>query len=160
MQIREATSADVPALARLATQTWLEAFGKRYPQEEHTERIEKYRSEQYFEKALVRDVIFVAEERDILVGYVEFGPPNLPIPTEPGDQEITRLYVDADYQRKGIGSALLRAVLTHAHMQAAKTIYLDVWEKNDGAIRLYGSFGFDKTDYKDAEGDLIMILKR
>jgi len=159
MNIRPATEADIQALSALATQTWLDAFSHRYPQEEHAGRIEKYRSEQYFTKALTRDVIFLAEQDGALIGYVEFGPPDLPIPTQAGDQEITRLYVLASHQRKGIGKALLETVLAHPLMQAAQTIYLDVWEKNEGAIRLYTSYGFKETD-QIIDGDVIMVLKK
>ncbi len=158
MHIREAAAADVKELSSLATRTWLDAFGHRFSEAEQRDRIEKHRSEEYFHAALARDHVLVAEEGSTLIGYVEFGPPDLPIPTEEDDKEVTRLYVLASHQRQGIGKKLLDAALAYSGMQAAKSIYLDVWEKNEGAIRLYESYGFKNTGHVVDE-DLIMVRK-
>jgi GNAT superfamily N-acetyltransferase len=51
-------------------------------------------------------------------------------------------YVLSDYQHCGIGSRLMSAALTHPAMDGVQRLYLDVWEKNSDAIRLYERFGF------------------
>jgi len=160
VNIRQATDADIKELSALATKTWLDAFGDQFSEEERKRRCEKNRSETYFEAALKRDIILVAEEDKALIGYVEFGPPNLSIfEILDGDQELTRLYVLGDRQRQGIGTALLNAALAHPQMQRATNIYIDVLEKNEGAIRLYQRYGFVDTGYKNAGGDNIMIRR-
>ena len=56
------------------------------------------------------------------------------------EAEIHTLAVDPAYQRRGIGRALLQALLAHA---AGTTVFLEVRTDNEPAIRLYRSEGFD-----------------
>ncbi|HZE02675.1 MAG TPA: ribosomal protein S18-alanine N-acetyltransferase [Pseudonocardiaceae bacterium] len=74
-----------------------------------------------------------AREDDSLIGYVGLARAG-------GEAEIHTLAVDPDHQRRGIGRALLRAVLDHAH---GATVFLEVRTDNDSAIKLYRSEGFD-----------------
>ena len=74
-----------------------------------------------------------AREDDSLIGYVGLARAG-------GEAEIHTLAVDPDHQRRGIGRALLRTVLDHAH---GATVFLEVRTDNDSAIKLYRSEGFD-----------------
>lgn len=56
------------------------------------------------------------------------------------EAEVHTLAVDPAHQRRGIGRALLRAILDHAE---GATVFLEVRTDNDSAIRLYRSEGFD-----------------
>jgi [ribosomal protein S18]-alanine N-acetyltransferase len=56
------------------------------------------------------------------------------------EAEVHTLAVDPEHQRRGIGRALLRALLDHA---AGATVFLEVRTDNESAIRLYRSEGFD-----------------
>ncbi len=56
--------------------------------------------------------------------------------------EVTWLYVDPQRYRRGIGRALLKAVLR----AAAKPLALDVLAGNDAALALYRSEGFQVVD--------------
>ncbi|MGH3673290.1 MAG: ribosomal protein S18-alanine N-acetyltransferase [Pseudonocardiaceae bacterium] len=56
-----------------------------------------------------------------------------------GEAEIHTLAVAPTHQRRGVGRALLRAVLDHA---AGATVFLEVRTDNESAIRLYRSEGF------------------
>jgi diamine N-acetyltransferase len=159
-KIRKADRNDLERLARLATVTYADAFGSSFSPEELQDRVQKTRSVEYFEKALEKDVILVAEDAGLLVGYAEFGKPDLAIEgIIDGDQELVRLYVLKDRQGQGIGKALLDAVLSHPKIKSANNIYLDVWEKNEGAIRFYKSQGFAETGTV-VDGDIIMVRKK
>jgi ribosomal protein S18 acetylase RimI-like enzyme len=141
--VRRATADDVPALAALAKRTWSDAFGRSVSAEDEVAELEETRSERYFSNALCKDTILVAEARDALLGYVQFGDVNIgDVEVQPGDQELHRLYVDTDYKGRGIGRTLATAALEHPRLAAAKRIYLQVWESNEPAIRLYESLGF------------------
>jgi len=59
-----------------------------------------------------------------------------------GEAEIHTLAVDPAYQGRGIGRALLRAMLDHA---AGATVFLEVRTDNEPAIQLYRSEGFVVT---------------
>lgn len=74
-----------------------------------------------------------AREGDALVGYVGLARAGR-------EAEIHTLAVDPAYQRRGIGRALLRAVLDHA---VGATVFLEVRTDNKSAIQLYRSEGFD-----------------
>ncbi|MGH4016994.1 MAG: ribosomal protein S18-alanine N-acetyltransferase [Pseudonocardiaceae bacterium] len=56
-----------------------------------------------------------------------------------GEAEVHTLAVDPMYQGKGIGRALLRALLDHA---AGMAVFLEVRTDNEPAIALYHSEGF------------------
>ena len=57
--------------------------------------------------------------------------------------ELTRLYVDTQLQGRGIGKQLIHAALNDKAMKEAANIYLQVWEENHIAIKLYERFGFE-----------------
>ena len=160
MDIREAHKDDLTPLSKLATKTYEDAFGSSFSAEDLQKRIDETRSEKYFEHALSKDVILIAEVEGEMAGYVEFGPPDLPIEgILEGDEELSRLYVLASHQRKGIGKALMDAALAHSRLRNAENIYLDVWEKNEGARRLYKSYGFEETGTV-VDGDIIMVRRK
>lgn len=56
-----------------------------------------------------------------------------------GEAEIHTLAVDPAHHRRGIGRALLRAILDRAH---GATVFLEVRTDNVSAINLYRSEGF------------------
>jgi ribosomal-protein-alanine N-acetyltransferase len=74
-----------------------------------------------------------AREGDSLIGYVGLARVG-------SEAEVHTLAVDPAHQRRGIGRALLRAILDHAE---GATVFLEVRTDNDSAIRLYRSEGFD-----------------
>mgnify|MGYP006294023739 CR=1 FL=1 len=103
-----------------------------------------------------------------LAGFVQWNPPSpalraqAGLPPDATAAELSRLYVRPALLGGGIGSALLDAALARI---AASPVLLDVWERNDGAIRLYRSRGFaviaDQrpvfADGPAADRDLIML---
>lgn len=59
------------------------------------------------------------------------------------------LFVRADWQGRGAGTALLKAVLDLAdHWLMLVRVELEVFSDNEGAIRLYESLGFQKEGLK------------
>ena len=77
------------------------------------------------------------------------------------EAEIHTLAVDPAYQRRGIGRALLRAVLDHA---VGATVFLEVRIDNESAIQLYRSEGFDvigiRRGYYRASGADAFTMRR
>lgn len=80
-------------------------------------------------------VMLAAMEGDALVGYADIalGQP---------EAEIMSLGVRTAHQRRGIGSALLLAMLEAAQAAGAQRILLEARTGNDPAIRLYERHGF------------------
>ena len=62
---------------------------------------------------------------------------------DPESLEIQRIYIDMDYQGRGLGAQLLQFVSERAKALKLKYIWLGVWEKNPDAIRFYQRNGYE-----------------
>lgn len=62
-----------------------------------------------------------------------------------GEAEIRNVAVRSVERRRGVGRALVGAVLAHARAQGAHAVHLEVREANHAARWLYASFGFEMT---------------
>jgi len=143
IQIRGARSDDIPALADLAKRTWLDAFGSSLSPEDAAAAAAESRSEERFRHTLAERTILVAEENGVLVGYAELGQADMPeIGTRPEDGWLHRLYVETSLQGHGIGRTLLEAALAQPRLATAPRVFLQVWDENERAVRLYQSVGF------------------
>ena len=78
-------------------------------------------------EGLFDDKLFVAEVDNIVQGFVAYS-----------DEELTWLYVDPKFYRKGTGRALVR----HAVADSAATLGIEILEGNMPALKLYLSEGF------------------
>ncbi len=146
MRIRAARPEDLPAIADLARRTWLDAFGTSLSPEDAEAEAAEGRSEERFRRALAERTILVAEAEDGLVGYAELGDVEIPeVDTDPLDGELHRLYVETALQGKGIGRAMLDAALAHPRLASAPRVFLQVWDENKRAVRLYESAGFRRV---------------
>src|SRR3954469_16930959 len=75
-----------------------------------------------------------------------------------GDCLLEDLFVEEGARGAGLGRALLEATLDRARARACRRVELDVNERNDAALRLYGSFGFSATANPYGARDLYMRL--
>ena len=80
-----------------------------------------------------RDNILVAKDGGRFVGY---GPAS----GEEGVGEVFALYVLEEYQRRGIGYALMREALSL--LKGCRVVYLWAFKENAKAIRFYEHVGF------------------
>lgn len=153
--------ADAPTLCALAQKTYADAFGETMNATDLRAHLETHLALENIQAFLREDIVLVAEYNGRLVGFVQCG-------ARDGDicvQELRRLYVLNTFQKQGIGTQLLQAALAEPQMQGAAKIFLDVWEHNHGARRLYERFGFrvvGKRKFGVASGaetdfDLIMV---
>jgi len=143
MIMREVDAGDIPALAELARRTFSDAFGHSLSPSNLAAHLQNNLSDAYFRTAAAVDVFLVAGIDARLIAYVQFGAVEIPASERaPGDQELRRLYVESAFQGRGIGRQLLDAALDHPRLKAAANVFLDVWDENDGARRLYERYGF------------------
>jgi GNAT superfamily N-acetyltransferase len=75
-----------------------------------------------------------------------------------GDMLIEDLFVEEHARGAGVGRALVEGALQRARERDARRAELDVNEANEGALRLYGSFGFSATENPYGARDLYMRL--
>jgi diamine N-acetyltransferase len=165
--IRTADAGDVAALSELAKRTWSDAFGDGVGPRDEAVALEEGRSETYFRDALRDRTLLVAVRDGTLVGYVQFGDVEIPeVDVRPGDQAVQRLYVETALQGRGLGRQLLEAALEHPRLAHARRVFLQVWDENERAVRLYESFGFRQvgttvfTVGSEVMEDLVLRLDR
>lgn len=159
MIIRQARREDIKQISDLCIKTYIEAFSSRFTPDELEKRIKATRSVEFYNKVFDRDTILLAEKDGKLIGYVQFGEPTFDgsVAIEKDSKELQRAYVLSEYQNKGIGTTLIKTALEHPMLKNAKNIYLDVWEYNLRAQKLYKSLGFVPVGRWDE--DIIMVKK-
>jgi ribosomal-protein-alanine N-acetyltransferase len=101
--------------------------------------------------------IFAAMEDDTLLGYACL----LVIAPE---GELMNIAVDDCYRGRGIGSALMEAVLGRAADRGAESVYLEVRDSNAPARHLYEKHGFEilgrrKKYYQKPVEDAILMKR-
>lgn len=166
MIIRQVKANDVPALQALTVETFTTAFGHTLSESDLVAHLKKNLSEEYFRRVINDDTILLAKDAGTITGFAQFGTVTLPVDANDQDQQLHRLYVHPEFQNKGIGTALMEAALDHPRLKEAETVYLDVWEHNHGARKLYERYGFKVIGQynfeveSDAETTLELIMAR
>ena len=87
-----------------------------------------------------RRVLFLAEVDGALAGSVQLIA-ELP-PNQPHRSEVAKLMVHPDFRRRGVASALMRALEAHARALGKTLITLDT-RTGDSAETLYAALGFE-----------------
>jgi ribosomal protein S18 acetylase RimI-like enzyme len=125
---------ELDKLSELAKRTYAEAFAHSMSTEDLQAHLEQNLGPNSFRGKR----ILIAGD---FLGFAEIGPANYPeVDAKDEDGAIVRMYVDSNNQSKGLGSQLMEAAL--AEMKDCPRVFLDVWCRNEGAIRLYERFGF------------------
>lgn len=153
--VRAATSTDAAALAALGARTFVATYQDDTPAEAlHTHvRVSFGAAVQARELADPALSYLVAEASGKLVGYALLRAAPAPDVVDASTPlELARLYVDEDAQGRGVGTALLAAVVTRARDDGHDLLWLTVWERNLRAITVYGRWGF--TDVGSVAFDL------
>ncbi|NLW70981.1 MAG: GNAT family N-acetyltransferase [Eubacteriaceae bacterium] len=76
--------------------------------------------------------------------------------------EMKRLYVREQYRKRGLGTALAKAVIERARQIGYKKMLLDTFDTLGDAVRLYEKLGFKQTEqYNDSpmKGAIYMALE-
>lgn len=148
-QVREASIADIPALARLKRdtfrQTFLEDFAVPYPPDDlaHFERVS------YGEDVIAAELAdplhksWVVEGAGRLIAYCHAGPCKLPHQDARTDHgELYQLYLLREAQGEGLGACLLTHAMAYLQQAFAGPLWLGVWSGNERAQRFYTVHGF------------------
>ncbi len=144
MIIRRAEGRDAAALSQLAIRTYTAAFGHSFGDSDLAAELGSNLSIPCFERFVAEDVVLIAELGCRVVGYIQFGAVEMPANVASrADRELRRVYVDPEFQGRGVGTLLMDAAFDHPLLREAGDVYLDVWQKNERAQRFYRQYGFE-----------------
>ena len=145
VQIARVTPAELPALRRLARQTFGEAFAEANTPED----LQKYLDAAFTESKLraeleeVLSAFYFATIDGQPVGYLKVNVGAAQTELQDSQSlEIERIYVLAAYWGRGVGPVLLQEALRLAKTQGKRYLWLGVWEHNPRALRFYEKNGF------------------
>ncbi len=133
MKIRPADANDAEDVAYVGIKVWQSAYKGIFPEEKLNEmnlveRLERWRKIIIGIKEDDTAAMFVAEDKNgNVVGYASGG--RYP-DTDPYDCAIGAIYVLDEYQRKGVGSKLVKEILEFFKSQQHKTMIIWVLEEN------------------------------
>jgi ribosomal protein S18 acetylase RimI-like enzyme len=135
--VRSATRDDIPGLARVHVQSWLETYGGLVPQEILNAITLESRIEQWERMFDQPHGIFVALEDDQIVGFASCGTAQDFLQA---DGELYTLYLLNSHQHRGLGRALWAAVLGFAQARKWESMVVWVLESNILAQGFYKHF--------------------
>lgn len=124
-QIRKASLPDLPAL--------MEIEAASFP----TDRISRRQMRYLVVKA--KGATFIAEAEGLVAGYA-----TVLLPERPRPARLYSIAVDETFRGRGIGAALVEAVLRAAALAGHASIRLEVRANAQATVRLYRSHGFSE----------------
>lgn len=136
MKIREIVETDRPEWARLRESLWPGSLS------DHESETRKY-----FEKRLNTPIVFVAEIDGRIVGFLEldfrkYAPGCRSVPVA----FIEGWHVEASFQRRGIGRALIEAAESRARAMGHNEIASDSEIENADGIAAHRSMGYEEIE--------------
>jgi GNAT superfamily N-acetyltransferase len=142
MTVREATHGDIPGIARVHVNTWRAAYRGIVPDNyldslTYESRVARWESQ--FPDPESDTFIYVADVDGEVVGFASGGPPQSP--RDGYDGELYAIYVAPEYQGKGLGGALFKAVARRLHERGAASMLLWVFRDNAPSRRFYEGLG-------------------
>ncbi len=143
---RPGTQSDALCLSALATQVFLDTYATSGINADLANEASQLYSLSAFESRLRnRDSeITIAEAGGYLVGFLDLELDSTCPVAEVLGPEVLRVYVQAPFQRKGLGKALLQGAEARAQVLGAQFLWLTAWVGNAGALAFYPT-----VDYKD-----------
>ncbi|HNE45250.1 MAG TPA: GNAT family N-acetyltransferase [Chitinophagales bacterium] len=145
ISIRLASSADAPLLAKLGAKTFFDTYQAFNTPENMTDYISKNFNINALEAELGDEAVsfFIAFSGDSGVGYIKLSQGVSSYVSENPAMEVSRYYVDAGFQGRKVGAALMQSAFEHAKANNCKVIWLAVWQKNPKAVNIYIHQGFE-----------------
>ncbi len=144
---RSATAADIPALARLGADTFVDTFGHLYSTDDLNSFLHDTHSISAVTQAIAMSgmAYHLALDGTTPIGYCKIGNCGLPVPqtTRQGAQ-LKQLYVHKSCFGSGVGAVLMNWAMNEFHARQCDDIYLSVWSENQRAQAFYGKYGFVK----------------
>lgn len=142
MKVRKAAKGDAAGIAKVHVDSWRTTYKDIIPTS-FLEQLSYTEREQMWAASLREGHVYVAEsDSDGIVGFA-CGGKERSGKYEGYDGELYAVYLLAEYQGKGIGKSLFKAVLQHLHENRLTSMVVLVLEDNE-ACKFYESMGGKK----------------
>lgn len=168
VRVRHAEPSDAAELAELGGRT----FRATYAADTPMNVLEAYIRRQFGvaqQRAELADPAFhtlLAERGGVLIGYALLHVSAPPIDTvADATIQMSRLYVDASEQGRGVGDALFTGAVDLAKRDGHHQMWLAVWERNVRAIAVYRRWGFADVGHMafdlagEMQTDRVLVLR-
>jgi nicotinamide riboside kinase/GNAT superfamily N-acetyltransferase len=144
--IRRAAEADAERLGHIGVATFVETYGDLIDGANLSAHCTNQHARSLYETYLADPTcaLWLAEhaETGAPIGYALNCRPDLPVPLEPGDRELKRIYALSRHHGAGPGRALMEAAIAEAREQGAPRLLLGTYQDNARAIAFYTRHGF------------------
>jgi ribosomal protein S18 acetylase RimI-like enzyme len=167
-KIRFAGPADATALASFAAKTFHDTYAHYNDPADMEYYIGKYFTPEQIAGEIAEEKTFfvLVMAGEAIAGYAKLKWGKRPV--DGGyqkDLEIARFYAGKEFIGQGIGSLLMERCLSFARKEEADAVWLDVWKRNERAIKFYEKWNFRIAGEwqfilgKDVQDDFIMDLR-
>lgn len=149
VNVRRCGPGDAAALALVAQATFLETYATVLPMADILAHCEHEHGAASYAAGLADPQVglWLAElpATGVVVGYVMLCPPDLPVPLQPGDLEIKRIYLLSRFQGGGVGARLMAVAVAAARAAGAGRVLLGVHDGNATAQAFYARQGYTQA---------------
>ena len=161
---QQKSNQEISELLEISKNTFQTAFGDLNTPEDMDAYIQTAFSKEKIQAELANEASifhFVKKDKTI-IGYLKLNVDGAQSEFIEDGLELERIYLLEAYQGIGVGQIMMNKVFEIARTLNKSTLWLGVWEKNDGAIRFYQRNGFKKFgehDFllgKDLQTDYLM----
>jgi ribosomal protein S18 acetylase RimI-like enzyme len=168
MRIRYGITDDATMLSELGARTFYDSFAQHNTPENIALYLKKSFSPeiQLNELSMLDNIFLIVETENQPIGYAQLIMDSKDESLQGSKTlEIRRIYAIKEFIGKGVGKALMRAVIRKAKQRGCDSIWLGVWEKNQRAIDFYKRWGFREVGThtfhlgNDPQLDYIMELR-
>lgn len=152
--IRVMSKEDIPVVQNVAKLSWHDTYEGIIPRHIQENFLDIAYSTSMLEKRLAMTHMYVAEYSGKVTGFANF--------SNPDDQhisELTAIYILPDYQRLGIGLALLEYGISK--LEQVRNIDVIVEKANIKGYNFYKKLGFEVLDEfeEDFDGHMLKSIK-
>ncbi|MFD0050514.1 GNAT family N-acetyltransferase [Actinomycetes bacterium NPDC127524] len=144
--IREMQIEDISQVQHVAKTSWNSTYQGIIPLEIQESFLKTAYNDEMMQKRLEHSLFWVAEVNGEIVGYANFSAIK-----EEGKTELAAIYLNPEYQGKGIGTALLDEGIKQ--LDGVKEVYINVEKDNDIGTRFYKAKGFKIVSEFDDDFD-------
>lgn len=140
MEIRRATTADIPAVQSVAEASWEHDYPELLSRETAVDGVHEWYSEDRVETEIDEEdsLVLLAERNDDVAGFVHAA--------WSGDEgDVLRVYVDPDHRGDGVGSALLESAVASLFERDIERVRAMVLSENEAGNQFYRDHGFENV---------------